>query len=55
MDPSGLLINDQNGLIQLASWMKELGEVHAQTEIVFGIEPIHSRCSLESNALGASS
>lgn len=31
--------NDQNGLIQLASWMKELGEVHAKTEIVFGIEP----------------
>ncbi len=31
--------NDQNGLIQLATWMKELGEVHAKTEIVFGIEP----------------
>jgi transposase len=31
--------NDQNGLTELASWMKELGEVHGKTDIVFGIEP----------------
>lgn len=31
--------NDQNGLMQLATWMKELGQAHGKTEIVFGIEP----------------
>jgi transposase len=31
--------NDQQGLMKLASWMKELKEAHAKTEIVFGIEP----------------
>lgn len=31
--------NDASGLTKLATWMKELKEVHAKTEIVFGIEP----------------
>jgi transposase len=31
--------NDQEGLTKLASWMKELGQVHQKTDIVFGIEP----------------
>ncbi|OZQ91447.1 IS110 family transposase [Paenibacillus sp. VTT E-133291] len=31
--------NDQEGLTKLASWMKELEQVHGKTEIVFGIEP----------------
>ena len=32
--------NDSTGLTKLVTWMKELGESHAKTEIVFGIEPI---------------
>lgn len=31
--------NDQEGLTKLALWMKELGEAHEKTDIVFGIEP----------------
>lgn len=31
--------NDQEGLMKLASWMKDLGQVHEKTDIVFGIEP----------------
>lgn len=31
--------NNQEGLMQLASWMKDLGRVHAKTDIMFGIEP----------------
>ncbi|WP_435921440.1 IS110 family transposase [Paenibacillus sp. DYY-L-2] len=31
--------NDASGLTKLATWMKELKEAHAKTEIVFGIEP----------------
>lgn len=31
--------NDQEGLIKLASWMKDLGQTHEKTDIVFGIEP----------------
>lgn len=31
--------NDQEGLMKLASWMKDLGQMHEKTDIVFGIEP----------------
>lgn len=31
--------NDQEGLTKLATWMKELGQAHGKTDIVFGIEP----------------
>lgn len=31
--------NDQEGLTKLAAWMKELGQTHGKTDIVFGIEP----------------
>jgi len=31
--------NDREGLTQLATWMKELGQLHEKTDIVFGIEP----------------
>lgn len=31
--------NDAAGLTKLATWMKDLGQRHAKTEIVFGIEP----------------
>ncbi|WP_141334116.1 IS110 family transposase [Paenibacillus sp. tmac-D7] len=31
--------NDQEGLSKLATWMKELGQAHGKTNIVFGIEP----------------
>ncbi|TVY01485.1 IS110 family transposase [Paenibacillus cremeus] len=31
--------NDQQGLTKLATWMKELGQAHGKTDIVFGIEP----------------
>lgn len=31
--------NDASGLTKLATWMKELKQTHAKTEIVFGIEP----------------
>ncbi|WP_376775292.1 IS110 family transposase [Cohnella nanjingensis] len=31
--------NDVEGLTRLSSWMKELGQAHGKTEIVFGIEP----------------
>lgn len=31
--------NDASGLTKLTTWMKELKEAHAKTEIVFGIEP----------------
>lgn len=31
--------NDAEGLTKLAAWMKDLGQRHAKTEIVFGIEP----------------
>lgn len=31
--------NDQGGLSKLATWMKELGQTHGKTDIVFGIEP----------------
>lgn len=31
--------NDQGGLTKLATWMKELGQTHSKTDIVFGIEP----------------
>jgi transposase len=31
--------NDREGLTKLTTWMKELQQVHAKTEIVFGIEP----------------
>lgn len=31
--------NDQEGLMKLALWMKELGQAHEKTEVVFGIEP----------------
>lgn len=31
--------NDQKGLTKLASWMKELGQAHGKSDIVFGIEP----------------
>lgn len=31
--------NDQNGLMKLATWMKELKLAHGKTDIVFGTEP----------------
>ncbi|WP_372636505.1 IS110 family transposase [Cohnella sp.] len=31
--------NDAEGLTKLSVWMKELGQAHGKTEIVFGIEP----------------
>lgn len=31
--------NDQEGLTKLATWMKELGQTHGKTDILFGIEP----------------
>ncbi|MBU7321114.1 IS110 family transposase [Paenibacillus oleatilyticus] len=31
--------NDAAGLTKLSAWMKDLGQQHAKTEIVFGIEP----------------
>lgn len=31
--------NDQKGLTKLATWMKELGQAHGKTDIIFGIEP----------------
>jgi transposase len=31
--------NDAEGLTKLATWMKELGQAHGKTEIIFGIEP----------------
>lgn len=31
--------NDQEGLTKLALWMKELGQTHEKSDIVFGIEP----------------
>ncbi|WP_274366323.1 IS110 family transposase [Paenibacillus thermotolerans] len=31
--------NEQEGLTKLATWMKELSQVHGKTEIMFGIEP----------------
>lgn len=31
--------NDHGGLTKLAKWMKELGQTHGKTNIVFGIEP----------------
>mgnify|MGYP000915932296 CR=1 FL=1 len=31
--------NNHEGLMKLASWMKDLGRVHAKTDIMFGIEP----------------
>lgn len=31
--------NDVAGLTKLATWMKDLGQQHAKTEIIFGIEP----------------
>ncbi|MEK3720309.1 IS110 family transposase [Paenibacillus sp. FSL H8-0034] len=31
--------NDHTGLTKLAMWMKELGQTHSKTDIVFGIEP----------------
>ncbi|MDF2684797.1 MAG: family transposase [Brevibacillus sp.] len=31
--------NDQQGLMRLASWMKEQGQAHSKTDMVFGIEP----------------
>lgn len=31
--------NDAQGLTKLLAWMKELGQTHEKTEIVFGIEP----------------
>ncbi|NTZ17416.1 IS110 family transposase [Paenibacillus sp. JMULE4] len=31
--------NDQEGLMKLALWMKELQQANAKTEIVFGVEP----------------
>lgn len=31
--------NDAQGLTKLSSWMKEVGQAHGKTEIVFGIEP----------------
>jgi transposase len=31
--------NDSEGLTKLTAWMKELGQTHAKTEIVFGVEP----------------
>jgi transposase len=31
--------NDRTGLSKLAAWMKELGEAHHKTDILFGIEP----------------
>lgn len=31
--------NNQEGLMKLASWMKDLSRVHAKTDIMFGIEP----------------
>lgn len=31
--------NDAAGLTKLAAWMKDLGQRHGKTEIVFGIEP----------------
>ncbi|BFH16712.1 IS110 family transposase [Paenibacillus melissococcoides] len=31
--------NDQQGLTKLTTWMKELGQAHSKTDIVFGIEP----------------
>jgi transposase len=31
--------NNHEGLMKLASWMKDLSRVHAKTDIMFGIEP----------------
>lgn len=31
--------NDKEGLMKLTTWMKELGQSQAKTEIIFGIEP----------------
>lgn len=31
--------NDAEGLTKLSTWMKELGQSHGKTDIVFGIEP----------------
>ena len=31
--------NDRAGLSKLATWMKELGQAHGKTDIVFRIEP----------------
>lgn len=31
--------NSQEGLTKLAAWMKELGQAHGKTNIIFGIEP----------------
>lgn len=31
--------NDQQGLRKLVAWMKELGQAHGKSDIVFGIEP----------------
>ncbi len=31
--------NDQEGLTKLVTWMKELGQAHGKTDIIFGIEP----------------
>nr|WP_176444793.1 IS110 family transposase [Paenibacillus herberti] len=31
--------NDAEGLTKLSAWMKELGQAHGKTEIMFGIEP----------------
>lgn len=31
--------NNQEGLTKLATWMKELGQIHEKTDILFGLEP----------------
>jgi len=31
--------NDHEGLTKLVAWMKELGQTHDKTDIVFGVEP----------------
>jgi len=31
--------NSQEGLTELATWMKEISAVHGKTDIIFGIEP----------------
>ncbi|MDP4098779.1 IS110 family transposase [Paenibacillus sp. P96] len=31
--------NDQQGLTKLVTWMKELGQIHEKTDILFGLEP----------------
>lgn len=31
--------NDRSGLEKLAMWMKDLQQVHAKTDVIFGIEP----------------